>query len=102
MLCHHNPTDVHHTHCGALAHIASAKRTSALVQILIEYNQKQIQLKLKPNIDLAYIGLYYNHTNDHRFQIFNMDGDNLQCFGFRAWEPGNPKMRYYALRYSNE
>ncbi|XP_075167918.1 uncharacterized protein LOC142240085 [Haematobia irritans] len=79
-------------YCGSLAHIASSRRTNALVYIMKEYNDRQIMLKLKPKINLAYVGLYYNRSRTQRFQMFNMDDESLDCFPYRAWEPGNPKM----------
>ncbi|XP_019890868.1 uncharacterized protein LOC101895417 isoform X2 [Musca domestica] len=78
--------------CGSLAHIASEKRTTSLARILTEYNEKQEEIKLKSKINLAYVGLHFNRSRGNHFEMFNMDDDSLRCFGYRAWEPGNPKM----------
>lgn len=81
-------------HCGSLAHIVSAQRTTSLQQAIIDHNEKQTYLRIKPQLHLAYVGLYFNRTQQHRqFEIFTMDQENLKCFSYRAWEPGNPKMR---------
>ncbi|XP_013106840.2 uncharacterized protein LOC106086642 [Stomoxys calcitrans] len=86
-------TNYQSLHCGNLAHIASVKRTTALANIIKEYNEQQTQLNLKPKIYLAYVGLVYNRTRSQRFQMFNMDDESLECYNYRAWEPGNPIMK---------
>lgn len=79
---------------GSLAHIASLRRTQ-LISDLIE-NTKLSGYSNYQN--WTYVGL---NASIHSFGEFqNVEGENLKCFLFRAWEPKHPKYTNSPQKYS--
>ncbi|XP_017070110.2 uncharacterized protein LOC108107205 [Drosophila eugracilis] len=76
---------------GSLAHIASEHRTSFLAQWLMEFNRKS--QPRKSNVFLAYVGLVYNRsTSLSPLDFRNSQQESLQCFLYRAWDAGHPRL----------
>ncbi|XP_052838349.1 uncharacterized protein LOC128253740 [Drosophila gunungcola] len=75
---------------GSLAHVASEHRTNSLAQWLREFNKRP---PIETNIFLAYVGLVYNSsTSLSRRDFRNSQLESLQCFLYRAWEAGHPRI----------
>ncbi|KAH8309085.1 hypothetical protein KR059_005658 [Drosophila kikkawai] len=79
---------------GSLAHIASESRTSFLAQWLLQFNRKQLgRPESEPNVFLAYVGLAYNRSTSLSPMDFrNFQQESLQCFLYRAWDTGHPRL----------
>ncbi|EDW49222.1 uncharacterized protein LOC6618842 [Drosophila sechellia] len=77
---------------GSLAHIASEHRTNLLAQWLVEFNIKS-QSQAEGNVYLAYVGLVYNSsTSLSPLDFRNAQRESLQCFLYRAWDGGHPRV----------
>ncbi|KAH8269477.1 hypothetical protein KR018_003886, partial [Drosophila ironensis] len=78
---------------GSLAHIASEFRSRFLAQWLLEFNRKLGKLPPEPNVFLAYVGLAYNRSAAlNPLDFRNAQGESLDCFLYRAWEVGHPRL----------
>ncbi|KAL5286269.1 hypothetical protein ACFFRR_007737 [Megaselia abdita] len=70
---------------GSLAHVASLRRTQSIGD-LIENKEIEGYSEFQ---NWTYIGLNSSVQSFGEFQ--NVEGENLKCFLFRAWEPNYPK-----------
>ncbi|XP_017061754.1 uncharacterized protein LOC108101789 [Drosophila ficusphila] len=75
---------------GSLAHIASEHRTKSLAQWLLQFNRKS---QSERNVFLAFVGLVYNSsTSLNPLDFRNSQKESLNCFLYRAWAAGHPRL----------
>lgn len=70
---------------GALAHIVSEPRTNALASFVRRQRNDS-------RLDVALVGLQTRRMhNNNRLSFITEAKEPIECFLYRAWEPGHPK-----------